>query len=266
LESAAPRFEDRWIQSRLAATIESMNGSLVNHRYHEAAQTIWHFFWDDFCDWYLEIKKLRFTADSGLNDDWRALLTTFETGLRLLHPIMPFLTEEISNRLDEGHSISMKKYPDATFAKADDAADREMALLKEIVAASRNIRQERKVDLKLVLKARLTCDIALERPVIESIARIQFVDEAAGVSWPGAGFDLVVELPEVSPEAVEAQRVKLRKEIDQLDKVIASHESQLGNDTFVSKVPEKVLNGMREKLATYKAQREKGQSALELLG
>ena len=112
-ESAAPRFEDRWIQSRLHAAIESMNSDLAVHRYHEAGQTIWHFLWDDFCDWYLEIKKLRFVADSGLNDDWRALLTTFETGLRLLHPIMPFLTEEISNRLDEGHSISLKKHPDA---------------------------------------------------------------------------------------------------------------------------------------------------------
>jgi valyl-tRNA synthetase len=265
-ESAAPRFEDRWIQSRLHATIESMNADLAVHRYHEAGQAIWHFFWDDFCDWYLEIKKLRFTADSGLNDDWRALLTTFETALRLLHPIMPFLTEEISNRLDEGHSISLKKYPDATFAKADEAVDCEMDLLKEIVAASRNIRQERKLDLKLVLKASLTTAAPLDRSVIESLAKVEFIDNAKGVSWPGAAFDLTVELPEVSPEAVEAQRAKLRKEIEQLDKVIRSHESQLGNPTFVSKVPEKVLNGMRDKLAAYQIQRQKGQDSLNDLG
>ena len=265
-ESAAPRFEDRWIQSRLQATIESMNSSLANHRYHEAAQTIWHFLWDDFCDWYLEVKKLRFTADSGLNDDWRALLTTFETGLRLLHPIMPFITEEISNRLDPDQSISLKKYPDASFAKADPAADREMDLLKEVVAAMRNVRQERKVELKLVLNATLKSDIPLDREVIESLAKVQFVEGATGVSWPGAGFDLVVALPEVSPEAIEAQRTKLRKEIEQLDKVIASHESQLSNETFVSKVPEKVLNGMREKLAAYKIQRQKAQDALDALG
>ena len=98
--------------------------------------------------------------------------------------------------------------------------------------------------------------------MIESLARIQLVDEAKGVSWPGAGFDLVVALPEVSPEAVEAQRVKLRKEIEQLDKVIASHESQLGNETFVAKVPEKVLNGMREKLAAYRTQREKARETV----
>ena len=264
-ESAAPRFEDRWVQSRLHATIESMNAELESHRYHEAAQTIWHFFWDDFCDWYLEIKKLRFTADSGLNDDWRALLTTFETGLRLLHPVMPFITEEISHRLDESQSISMKKYPDGTFAAADAAADREMDLLKEIVAAARNVRQERKLDLRLVLRAKLKTDLVLDRAVIETLAKVQFVDDAAGVSWPGAGFDLIIELPDVSPEAVEAQRLKLSKEVEQLDKVIASSEGQLGNETFVSKAPEKILNGMRDKLSGYKSQREKALEALAAL-
>ena len=95
-----------------------------------------------------------------------------------------------------------------------------MELLKDIVAASRNIRQERKVDLKLVLKASLRCDVELERAVIESIGRVQFVEEAKGVAWPGAGFELEVELPEVSVEAVEAQRAKLRKDVEQLGKVI----------------------------------------------
>ena len=91
-------------------------------------------------------------------------------------------------------------------------------------------------------------------------------DNAKGVSWPGAGFDLIVELPEASPEAVQAQCAKLRKEVEQLDKVIASHEGQLSNETFVAKVPEKVLNGMREKLAGYKIQRQKAQKAQEALG
>ena len=108
--------------------------------------------------------------------------------------------------------------------------------------------------------------MALERAVIESLARVEFVEDAKGVSWPGAGFDLVVELPEASPEAVQAQCAKLRKEVEQLDKVIGSHEAQLGNAEFVAKVPEKVSNGMREKLAGYKIQRQKAQEALEALG
>lgn len=260
--ATAPRGEDRWILSRLNATITAMNGALENHRYHEAAQTIWHFFWDDFCDWYLEIKKLRFVEGSGLNDDWRTLLRTFETGLRLLHPVMPFITEEISNRFDATQSISLKRYPAADWAPADPAADREIELLKDIVTSARNVRQERKLDLKLVLDATLKTSVPVDRAVIETLAKVRFVDEAKGVSRPGADYELTIALPEESPEAIAAHRAKLAKEIEQLDKVIGSSEAQLGNETFVSKAPEKVLNGMREKLAGYKAQREKALAAL----
>ena len=141
-----------------------------------------------------------------------------------------------------------------------------MDLVKEIVAASRNIRQERKVDPKLVLRASLQTYFPLERAVIESRANVKFAEGVKGVAWPGAGFDLVVELPEVSAEAVAAQRVKLRKENEQLDKVIGSHKSQLSDEKFLAKVPEKVLAGMREKLLGYETQRQKSQEALDALG
>jgi valyl-tRNA synthetase len=85
--------EDRWIFSRLNNASEQANRSIEQYRYHEAAQVLWHFFWHEFCDWYLELKKLRFRENSGLNADWRNTLAAFETALRLLHPAMPFLTE-----------------------------------------------------------------------------------------------------------------------------------------------------------------------------
>ena len=83
---------------------------------HEAAQALWHFFWHEFCDWYLELKKLRFEENSGLNAHWRNMLTVFETALRLLHPVMPFLTEELWQRLasdrdDRPESIALAPYP-----------------------------------------------------------------------------------------------------------------------------------------------------------
>ena len=82
------------------------------YRYHEVAQTLWHFFWHEFCDWYVELKKLRFTEGSGLNADWRNLLAAFESALRLLHPVMPFLTEELWQRLGTGgKSIALAAYP-----------------------------------------------------------------------------------------------------------------------------------------------------------
>jgi len=261
-ENAAPQLEDRWIQSRLNVAAETMNRHLGAHRYHEAAQTIWHFFWDEFCDWYLEIKKLRFVEGSGLNDDWRSLLTTFEQALRLLHPVMPFITEELSHRLDPSGSISLKPYPKGGPANAE--AEKHMAVLQEIIVAARNIRAERKLDRKLLLKATLSCES--DRMVLAKLAGIELVDAVkGGVKRATPDFDLVVEVPEESAEQVAAQRAKLTKEIEQMEKVIANSERQLSNEDFMGKAPEKVVVGIREKLAGYRSQLEKSQDALKAL-
>ncbi len=264
-ENAAPSIEDRWIQSRLNECTADMNKHLQMHRYHEAAQTIWHFFWDEFCDWYLEIKKLRFVDQSGLNDDWRSLLTTFETGLRLLHPVMPFLTEELSHRLDPSQSISLKPYPKA--GESNPAAEKEMAVLQEAIIAIRNIRAERKIDRKLVLQASITSSLTLDKMVIEKLANVSIADAVNGsaVKRSTPDFDLLVVVPEESAEQVAAQRVKLAKEIEQLEKVIANSERQLGNEEFMGKAPEKVVTGIREKLAGYIVQLEKSRGALGAL-
>jgi valyl-tRNA synthetase len=261
-ENAAPGIEDRWIQSRLNGAADAMNRHLQHHRYHEAAQVIWHFFWDEFCDWYLEIKKLRFVDGSGLNDDWRALLTTFETGLRLLHPVMPFLTEELSQRLDASRSISLKDYPQAK--ATDPAAEKQMAILQEIIVAARNVRAERKLDRKLVLKAAVTPAVAAEsKAVIEKLAGVELVESVgSGVNRSTADFDMIIEVPQESAEQVRAQKAKLGKEIEQLEKVIANSERQLSDEVFMSKAPEKVVAGIREKLAGYRVQLDKNRAAL----
>src|SRR5205807_10192733 len=92
-------LEDRWIFSRLNRCADVVNRALETHRYHEAAQQLWQFFWHEFCDWYVELKKLRFQENSGLTAGWRNTLAAFESALRLLHPAMPFLTEELWQRL-----------------------------------------------------------------------------------------------------------------------------------------------------------------------
>jgi isoleucyl-tRNA synthetase len=110
------RIEDRWIFSRLNTCAEQANRAIEQCRYHEAAQLLWHFFWHEFCDWYLELKKPCFQENSGLNAGWRNTLAAFETALRLLHPAMPFLTEELWQRLANrpSHapaSIALAEYP-----------------------------------------------------------------------------------------------------------------------------------------------------------
>lgn len=124
LESA----EDRWIFGRLQKTLNSVNRSFENHRYDEVSDSLWQFFVHDLCDGYLDVKKFRLTGSKGLTNGWRNTLAVFGAALRMLHPLMPFITEELWRRLGREDSISLQPYP--TDFPIDEDADREMALLK----------------------------------------------------------------------------------------------------------------------------------------
>src|SRR5271156_4211652 len=101
LQQESSRIEDLWIFSRLNSTADTVNRALTQHRYHEGAQTLWDFVWHEFCDWYLEVKKLRFEEASGLTVDWAVTLRVYDIILRLLHPFMPFITEELWQRMGQ---------------------------------------------------------------------------------------------------------------------------------------------------------------------
>jgi valyl-tRNA synthetase len=145
----------------LNATIETMNRALAKHRYHESAQTLWDFIWHDFCDWYLEMKKRRFREASGLDEHWQAALTIYETTLRLLHPVMPFITEELWQRLvislqipaHAASSISLLEYP-CKFPTSS-ANDAPFVLFQEIVTKAREERARLKLNPKVTLGADL---------------------------------------------------------------------------------------------------------------
>src|SRR6185437_6696950 len=144
--------EDAWIFGRLNECASVVNRALDQHRYHEAAQTLWDFVWHEFCDWYLEVKKLRFQDNSGLDHHWRAALTVYETALRLLHPFMPFVTEELWQRLVHGSSaqtgqplsISLASFPVAAVSHAPDRRIRLFELMQQIVTAARELRADHK--------------------------------------------------------------------------------------------------------------------------
>jgi valyl-tRNA synthetase len=262
----ALELEDRWIFSRLNRTAESVNRALALHRYNEVATELWQFSWHDFCDWYLEIKKLRFTPNSGLTNDWRNLLSVFGAFLRMLHPIMPFITEELWHRFGQTESIALAPYPQA--GATDESAEREMALMQEMITAARKLRADHGLDRKLVLPGVLYCRNgakSVELGVIEKFANVKLeVRTEAAPKLTGAvrstpDFDLLLELPEVDSEG---QRIRLRKEIAELDKLILAKDSQLGNEKFLNGAPAHVVDSLRAKRAEYVAQRDKSAAAL----
>jgi valyl-tRNA synthetase len=263
--------EDRWIFSRLNSTAEQANRAIEQYRYHEVAQVLWQFFWHEFCDWYLELKKLRFRDENtGLNADWRNTLAAFETALRLLHPAMPFLTEELWRRLAAGRSdrplsIALAQYPQYRSSATDYAAEREIGILQDIVTMARNLRAESKLDLKQPVEGTLYSHgnaLEIVRKHAEAIHRMANVKLAletgsaphSPVMRSTTEFDLVLQLPKAREEA---QSRRKEKEREQLIKNIESSERQLSDEVFLAKAPAKVVETIRKKLEDYRAQLHK---------
>ena len=265
-----PPIEDRWIFSRLNSCAEQVNRAIAQYRYHEAAQTLWHFFWHEFCDWYLELKKPRFRENSGLDSGWRNTLAAFETALRLLHPAMPFLTEELWQRMGPARtnrpiSLALAKYPEYRQGITDYEAEREIGVVQEVVTMARTLRTESKLDPKAMLEGTLysrNTGLGVARkhaPAIERLAGVKLsfqegVASKAAAVRSTAEFDLVLNIPAAQEEV---QRKRVEKECEQLRKNIQSAERQLNDEVFVSKAPPPVVEKLRQKLAEYRAQSEK---------
>ena len=268
-------IEDRWIFSRLNSYAEQAARAIEQHRYQELAQTLWQFFWHEFCDWYIELKKLRFRENSGLNADWRNTLAAFENALRLLHPAMPFLTEELWQRLakdreDRPASIALAGYPRYRTEATDHKAEREIEIVQQIVTMARNLRAESKLDPKSQLEGALySRNSALEiaqkhAAAIQELARVklQFHTDAAPKATAmrsTSEFDLVLHLPKAQEEA---QRKRLEKEREQMLKNIEHSKRQLSDESFLAKAPPQVIESIRKKLADYESQLSKIDSVL----
>jgi len=271
-------IEDRWIFSRLNDTAELVNRAIGQYRYHEAAQALWRFLWHEFCDWYVELKKLRFRENSGPNADWRNILAAFETALRLLHPAMPFLTEELWQRLAKGAagrpaSIALAGFPQYRRELTDFEAEREIGIVQELVTMARTLRAESKLDPKQQLRgvayARAEALELAERgaEAIQKLANVKLEFSAEAAPHAGgatsmrssAQFDLVLELPLAQQET---QQKRLEKDRAQLVKNIVNSKRQLSDETFLSKAPRQVVESIRKKLVEYEEQLRKIEEAL----
>jgi len=276
-------LEARWIVAELHATAGKVNQSLENYRYDDAANTIYQFFWGSFCDWYLEIVKLRLDfAETADTAQTQAALTTlvqvFEAALRLLSPFMPFITEEIWHALYDGKppakSIALTRYPQAAETAVDAAALEEMSLVQGLIVEVRGLRKEIGVEEKASTPIEVRMDAAAQavvdrdRVMVERLAKVselRFVNGIAdGLSRHSTpSFDVAV-LYERTVD-VAAERERLTKDIAKYEKGLAAAERQLGNEGFLAKAPASVVEGLKKQEAETRLLLEKAQAALAAL-
>ena len=257
----------RWMFSRLSAVAAEANKALEDFRFHEACHIIYQFFWGDFCDWYIEWVKPQL-ADANREiaiAAWRNIFAAFDAALRLLHPIMPFLTEELWHRLPQPagtRSIALDKFPEPRADWADPRVLQDMRLLQEIIVGARNLRAEMKLDQKRKVPADLFVANAWHRQLVgenlESICRlaslssINLVPEtpsAAGAAIHStAQFDLRIAYGDAIDKTAETAR--LQKEAERLAKDIESKKARLADETFLSKAPPKIIDDLKATLAS----------------
>ncbi len=257
----------RWILEKFNAAVAGVTTNLEKYELGEAARTIYDFLWNEFCDWYIEAAKLGLAGDSGQRAMTQAVLEKVLTGsLQLLHPIMPFITEEIWQQLETG-SIALSSWP-----KTDGAYDgSQFETVMELVWAVRNIRSELNLSPGKKIPAWLYVDAdkgyAQLAPLVCHLARASefkvMVQETKPTEAVGRtlGFgELLVPLKEVIDIKQELQR--LEKERAKLDKEVERIEKKLANSGFMSKAPQAVIDTEREKLLDYQGKREQVQERL----
>jgi len=275
-------LEARWIVARLNSVAAEINAGLADYRFDEAASLVYQFFWGDFCDWYLEIVKLRLDfSESADKAATKAALTTllqvFESALRLLSPFMPFLTEELWHALYEGEppakSIALTRYP-AGAAHSDDMAEIDFALLQELIVSVRALRKDVGVEEKATVPIRIrTLDrgfaFAENLEIIQRLARVSTIESVNAmpegtVIRSTAQFDVQVVYEKTID--VAAERERLTKELAKLEKGLVSADRQLSNPAFLEKAPPHIIEGLRKTQAENLQLIEKTRKALEDLG
>ncbi len=293
----AVALEDRWILSRFNRVAQEMNEAIQAYRFDNACHVIYQFFWGEFCDWYLELIKPRLSTPSREaragdpakeNSEDKPtvaracsnLVALFEAALRLLHPIMPFITEEIWHALYDQKpplkSIALAPYPQADAAQMDEAAETEMAILQDLIVSVRNLRAELKVEPRQHIPIQVHTQDGVRQIFEENrgaVERLANVEEMAFVpqslakeagARSTARFDVRV-LYEKKID-VAAERERLDKELAKIEKQIESAERQLGNEQFLAKAPPKVVEGLRKQLTESKVLRDKTRAGLKELG
>ncbi|MFL5447489.1 MAG: valine--tRNA ligase [Gemmatimonadales bacterium] len=272
---------DRWVIARCDATVREATDAYQRFRLNDAAGAIYHFIWSDLADWYIEQVKPRLYGDVPGGDVARAVLSqTFDVALRLLHPVMPFITEALWRRFPgrpEDASISIAPWPRPDSRARAPVALARFGLVQELVSGIRVIRAEYGVQPAQAVRAVVTGEnqatlaaLREERATIVRLAKLSDLsfeetpERVGGHAVLSDGTALFVPLGEAIDVGRECGR--LSSEVDRLIRLVESQEKKLGNEQFVSRAPTEVVERERQKLSTWKEQREVLLKKRELLG
>ncbi|MGP8173628.1 MAG: valine--tRNA ligase [Terracidiphilus sp.] len=285
IDEDAP-IEARWITKEFQRTAQDVNQSLANYRFDDAANAIYQFFWGSFCDWYLEIVKLRLdfseTADKAQTKvALTTLVSVFEAAQRLLSPFMPFLTEELWHAIYEGNppskSIALANYPLDNPFYIEDPFSQDMYQLRSLISDIRALRKDRGVPEREVVLVEIWAGVQSHLDsfmknidIIRALARIIDLRQ---VSWEEIehrrglkrGNVWTLDLDYKPSIDVSAERERLTKDIAKYEKGLASAERQLGNEGFLAKAPAHVVEGLKKQEAEMRLLLEKARAALENL-
>jgi valyl-tRNA synthetase len=282
--------EDRWILSRLATVTGQVTEALTRYRYADAARTLYDFAWDEFCSYYLEMVKSRLQEDATRPVASRVLAYTLDNLLRLLHPITPFITEEIWRLLNKAapqrgldevvdpiEDLIVAPWPEADLERQDKEIEARFARFQTVLAAVREIRARQNIPPRKPIEFAVRCEereAELLRPMapyFNSMAQANSMSVGPGITPPAThakaslpGLEIFVNMEGYIDVAAEKQ--KLQKEREKIEKLITGKEKKLGNQQFVDRAPADVVERERESLAELKQQLDSITSTLTSLG
>ena len=278
----AETLDDRWILSRFNRVAQQMHEALDAYRFHEAAHVVYHFFWGEYCDWYLELIKPRLadTDREQARTAYSNLISIFEGALRMLSPFMPFITEELWHAVYDGQpplkSIALAAYPRVDPLQVDAVAETEMAIMQDLIEGVRNIRAELKIEPKQKVAIEIFADgdirslIECNRGAVERLANVEGITFVGTSLSKSAGarstarFDVrVLYERKMDPTA---ERDRLSKELARLTQELTRATAQLNNDAFLAKAPAHVVEGLRKRKGEVEMLVQKANEALGELG
>jgi valyl-tRNA synthetase len=267
--AAALSVTDRWILSRLSSVIAEVDGLMERYEFGKACEALYHFAWDEFCDWYLELAKVPLAAGGAAAQATREVLGfVLDQMLRLLHPVMPFVTDELWTALTGEDSVMVAAWP--TFAFTDAAAEAELGSVQRLVTEIRRFRSDQGLRPGQKVAARLAgisgTALARHEEGIRTLLRLTAPTGGFAASAALVSEGVTVEIDLAGTVDVAAERKRLDKDLAAARKEAAQVSGKLGNEGFMAKAPADVVAKARERLAIAEADIARLESRLASLG